>query len=255
MHATSKVLSRDVECLKWQAYIALRGISGTLVRWDVDSSGGVDGRLPTLWLPEKEELHSKTSRGQVLSARMIPGWADDVQGEHVWNSDLEGYINEQAKDESRAWISLLEGSVHAALLSYLPPPALLSTWLYSQPSYTEQLTTILAPPPAPLTGFGTLIPPLGVNIPTVSLQLKYREAISALSERLGTDKWFLGSSEPTPLDALLFAYLHTALYPRAKSQERARAEVTHRVNLVAWERKVRTIVQGAFQPLHHQQWV
>jgi metaxin len=68
------------------------------------------------------------------------------------------------------------------------------SWLYSQPSHIEQLTTILSPPPVPLTGLGTLIPPQGVNVPMAALQLKYREAITALSERLGTDKWFLGSS-------------------------------------------------------------
>ncbi|EEB86599.1 hypothetical protein MPER_16389, partial [Moniliophthora perniciosa FA553] len=28
---------------------------------------------------------------------------------------LEGYKDETAKDESRAWVSLLEGNVHAAL--------------------------------------------------------------------------------------------------------------------------------------------
>lgn len=68
------------------------------------------------------------------------------------------------------------------------------SWLYSKPSHTAQLATILFPPPVPLTGLGTLIPPQGVNVPTATLQLKYREAITALSERLGTDKWFLGSS-------------------------------------------------------------
>lgn len=57
---------------------------------------------------------------------------------------------------------------------------------------------------------------------------------------------------PTPLDALLFAYIHVALNPRVKGQERARSEVNHRVNLVAWERKVRSIVQGAFQPQNRE---
>lgn len=116
----SKVLSTDVECLKWQAYLALRQITDVKVRWDIDSSGGVDGRLPSLWLPprEDEDAQQTTSyRGRVLSARMIPGWADEVQGVHAWSSDLEGYIDEQARDESRAWVSLLEGAIHAALVS------------------------------------------------------------------------------------------------------------------------------------------
>lgn len=119
----SNVLSSDVECLKWQAYIALRGINDVCVRWDVDSAGGVDGRLPSLWVPasstqDTEKVSSfHGSPGELLSARMIPGWADEMQGEHTWSSDLEGYVTEQARDESRAWVSLLEGIVHAALVS------------------------------------------------------------------------------------------------------------------------------------------
>jgi metaxin len=61
---------------------------------------------------------------------MIPGWADVIQGEHAWNTALEGYIDEQAKDESRAWVALLEGSVHAALVhKILFRPAILCDFL------------------------------------------------------------------------------------------------------------------------------
>jgi metaxin len=115
--STSTVLSTDVECLKWQAYIALRGLNDVKVRWDIDPAGGVDGRLPNVWLPPPEKQEGSSSpQGEVLSARMIPGWADEIQGEHAWSSDLEGYIDEKAKDESRAWVSVLEGAVHAALV-------------------------------------------------------------------------------------------------------------------------------------------
>lgn len=119
----TNVLSSDVECLKWQAYLALRGIHDVRVRWDIVPAGGIDGRLPCLWVPsnerEKEDgSGSQGSNGELLSARMIPGWADEAHGEHIWNSELEGYIDEQTKDESRAWVSLLEGAVHAALVRY-----------------------------------------------------------------------------------------------------------------------------------------
>jgi metaxin len=79
-------------------------------------------------------------------------------------------------------------------ISSQPPPSLLSAWIYSTPSHSAQLAMILTPPPAPLTGLSTLIPPHGVNVPAGALHLRYHEAIAALSERLGTDKWFLGSS-------------------------------------------------------------
>lgn len=70
------------------------------------------------------------------------------------------------------------------------------------------------------------------------------------NENIFTHYWFI--SEPTPLDALLFAYLHIALNPHTKELEKARAEITHRVNLVAWEHKVRVQVQAAFQSAYVQ---
>jgi metaxin len=54
--------------------------------------------------------------------------------------------------------------------------------------------------------------------------------------------WFLGSSHPTPLDALVFAYLHCILH----TSDTIRIEVTRRVNLVAWEWRVRCLVREAF---------
>jgi metaxin len=37
---------------------------------------------------------------------------------------LEGYKDEETRDESRAWVSLLEGDVHTALVIFLCK----STW-------------------------------------------------------------------------------------------------------------------------------
>lgn len=53
---------------------------------------------------------------------------------------------------------------------------------------------MLNPPPAPLTGFASIIPSYGTHIDRTALELRYKEAIASLSERLGTDKWFLGST-------------------------------------------------------------
>lgn len=104
---STNLLSRDVECLKWQAYIALRGLSDVGVRWDVAPDGSVDGRLPSL----------QTADRKVLGARMIPGWVDDaLQAEE---DAFEGYRDAAAKDESRAWVALLEGIVHVALVCVL----------------------------------------------------------------------------------------------------------------------------------------
>jgi metaxin len=105
----SNLLSSDVECLKWQAYLALRNISNIFVRWDVAADGGIGGRLPNFHVPSNEHA------GKLLDAHMIPGWVDATVPMDV----LEGYRDEIAKNESRAWISLLESTVHAALVSNL----------------------------------------------------------------------------------------------------------------------------------------
>ena len=117
------VLSSDVECLKWQAYLALRGLSEVSLRWDVSVDGALDARLPNLHIPLKtlpgasdEVKASDDGEGELLSAHLIPEWVDGQVGAF---DELEGYADEAAKDESRAWVALLEGNVHAALVRSL----------------------------------------------------------------------------------------------------------------------------------------
>lgn len=107
------LLSSDVECLKWQAFLALRGLTGIQVRWDISPDGGIDGRLPNLHAPR---AGADDGAGELMAAYMIPGWVDKTFGDA---SVLEGYRDQAAKDESHAWVSLLEGKVHAALVNWL----------------------------------------------------------------------------------------------------------------------------------------
>lgn len=111
------LLSADVECLKWQAHLALRGVRDVAVRWDVSPDGGVDGRLPALHVPLSAEpaARGKTDdgEGELLAPHLIPGWVDARVG-HV--DALEGYLDFAARDESRAWVALMKGTVHAALV-------------------------------------------------------------------------------------------------------------------------------------------
>ncbi|KAG8928690.1 hypothetical protein FRC02_006601 [Tulasnella sp. 418] len=100
-------LSGDVECLKWQTYISLRGINDFDVRWDISEDAGIDGHLPSLHLPT----------AQLLSKFKIPAWVDSAQGPL---DELEGYRDRPSRDESRAWVTLLEGNVHAAVVSAAP---------------------------------------------------------------------------------------------------------------------------------------
>jgi len=242
---SDQLLSSDVECLKWQAFLALRGFSDIAVRWDVSPDGAIDGRLPNLHLPravgEKDD-----GGGELLAAHMIPGW---VEKEKTGGEEdvFEGYIDEAAKDESHAWVALLEGKVHAALVLSQPQPSFLSSLLTldTPTSSYPSLSTFLSPPPAPLSGISSLFPPYGTRISAASIESQYKEAVGSLSERLGTDKWFLGSKNPTALDALSFAYLHTILH--TKDANNIRFEINRRVNLLAWERRVRVQVIAAFQ--------
>jgi metaxin len=104
------LLSADVECLKWQAYLALRGLTKIKVRWDIAPEGSISGYLPNLHIPsDKEEL---------LAARSIPAWVDAKLGVNSLADPLEGYIDHSAMIESRAWVSLLEGIVHATLVCF-----------------------------------------------------------------------------------------------------------------------------------------
>ncbi|KAG6376230.1 hypothetical protein JVT61DRAFT_2205 [Boletus reticuloceps] len=228
---TDALLSTDVECLKWQAYLALRGITHIALRWDISPEGALDARLPNLHLPD--------SSPHLLPPRSIPAWADTRLG-HV-PDPLDGYRDQTAKDESHAWIALLEGVVHAVLSLSQPVPHP-GTLLRSDSRKTRALDTVLNPPPAPSTGFTSPFPPFGVNVDTSAVHARYAEAIAALSDRLATEKWFLGSQQPTALDALVFAYLHTLLH----SSDSTRIQIARRPNLVAWERSVRSQVQAAF---------
>ena len=96
------------------------------MRWDVSPDGAVDGRLPNLHVRRREIENEGVGvggaggvrdevGGELLAAHMIPGWADKMLGGDG-GSLFEGYRDEAARDESHAWVSLLEGKVHAALV-------------------------------------------------------------------------------------------------------------------------------------------
>jgi len=174
-------LSADVECLKWQAYLALRGLSNIRVRTDIHPAGALEGRLPNLLIAQKT----------LLAAHHIPSWADEQTAPDT--DPLEGYKDMSARDESRAWVALLESTVHSGLLVSRPPQSYLSSIISVVPPQPAALQALLTPPPPPLTGFSSLLPPSGTRISHSTIYSQYSDAISALSERLGTDKWFLGS--------------------------------------------------------------
>ncbi|EJU05641.1 hypothetical protein DACRYDRAFT_113704 [Dacryopinax primogenitus] len=198
-------LSSDVECLKWQAWLALRGVAVSL-RSDVHPDGGVDGKLPTLHLPDNT-VHPAHAIPSALSIASLPH---------------EGYASAEAELESKAFLALLESTLHKALFPDENPPR------------------------GPITG---ILPPEWLaSVKPVSF-VEAREAITALSGRLGsTDVWFLGSERPTALDAAAFAYLHTALTLKVgHPAEVIKREVERRPNLLRFHQNVEEEVRNAFQ--------
>ncbi|KZO95884.1 hypothetical protein CALVIDRAFT_598931 [Calocera viscosa TUFC12733] len=198
-------LSSDVECLKWQAWLALRGVAVTL-RWDVHPDGGVDGKLPTLHLPNNT-LHAAHLIPSALSIASLPH---------------EGYASAESELESKAFLALLESTLHKALF----------------PAENRRK--------GPITG---VLPPQWLASSKEVSYVEAREAITALSGRLGThDVWFLGSERPTALDAAAFAYLHIALTLKSgHPAEVIRREVEKRPNLLRFHQNVEEDVRNAFQ--------
>ncbi|KAI0807878.1 hypothetical protein C8Q74DRAFT_1313541 [Fomes fomentarius] len=233
------VLSSDVECLKWQAYLALRGLSDIAVRWDISVDGALDARLPNLHVPLKtlpgasEQVKAQEDgEGELLPAHLIPEWVDGQVGAL---DELKGYVDEAARDESRAWVALLEGNVHTALLLGQPSSFSLLNLLSPYQHKPHSLDADLPHPPAPLFGISSVLPPYGTHVNVDAIEQQYKDAIAALQ---------IVPRLIVTLDALDFAYLHCILYSKAQT---LRFEVTRRVNLVAWERRVQSQVRGAFR--------
>ncbi|CEL51641.1 hypothetical protein RSOLAG1IB_00176 [Rhizoctonia solani AG-1 IB] len=266
-------LSADPESLRWQAYLALHKVDNVHISW----AAGLESGVPKLVLPvgakkplgvdigslnesleekgtetnEKVDTNEKSrdtaeieSIREVIDPGRIPAWVDEVQGRSV--DGLEGFVDDTTRNESRAWIALLDGVVHSALLLATPPPPLLESLLRPKPPGVT-LQSTLTPPPAPLVGLSTPLPlpQAPSRVSSKSLKIEFREAMHALDGRLGSDEWFLGSTEPTGLDALLFAYLHCLL----DTNDEIRREVTQRPNLASWHHRVKRLVEDRLLPL------
>jgi metaxin len=129
------------------------------------------------------------------------------------------------------------------LLAHPEPTTLASLLAPPDAPPSSELDHALPTPAVPLFGFSSVLYSTRTRADPAQVAAEYADAVAALSERLGADAWLLGSPAPTFLDALAFAHVHAAL----ASTDAVRAEVTRRVNLVAWERKVASAVRAAFR--------
>lgn len=246
------LLSSDIECVKWQAYLALRGIPGGVkVRWDLANEGAVGGRLPNLFLPVPKRLAKKEKsgepskarmRGELLEGKRIPSWVDGeigkATGGEEGDEELEGYKDKDAQNEGKAWIALLEGDVHAVFTATAPTPSILTKITSFDLSNTREKPILSTT----FTGVSSMIPPFGSTAALEPILGRYKETIEALSVRLSHDRWFLGSRNGTALDAIVFSYLFAAM---ESSNTQVREEVCKWANLVAWEKRVRKMVENA----------
>jgi metaxin len=108
-----------VRCLAWQAHVALRELPRVRARWDVAPAGALGGRLPNLHVaaaavPETGSGSTKAGSSQLLPPDEISAWLDAQVGAL---GEYDGYADERAREESKAWVALLEGPVRAALVS------------------------------------------------------------------------------------------------------------------------------------------
>jgi hypothetical protein len=90
-------------------------------------------------------------------------------------------------------------STSTSQLAANPPPLTLVSLLSPEKtvngtSTSSTLDSVLPTPAAPLFGFSSLLYTTTTRVPTAAIELRYKEAIAALSEQLGTDAWFLGSA-------------------------------------------------------------
>ena len=82
--------------------------------------------------------------------------------------------------------------IERAKVTFKAPASIIAhlTGDYTPPT----LSSLLNPPFPSLTGISSLVPPYGERVSASTVHSHYCDAIAALSERLGHDQWFLGSS-------------------------------------------------------------
>ncbi|KAF9073698.1 hypothetical protein BDP27DRAFT_1359963 [Rhodocollybia butyracea] len=108
----------------------------------------------------------------------------------------EGCKDEVTKGKSRTWVAFLEGHVYAVLVLSQPPRFFLQS-LLPPPSEAQSL---LVPPSYSITffsPFGTLSNSPNTRISPAmkkAISNNYADAIIASSEKLGSQKWFLGQT-------------------------------------------------------------
>ena len=97
-----------------------------------------------------------------------------------------------------------------------PPRPLLSK-LTSPPSFrppTHPLSVIFAQPLAPFSGLSSILPPSGIQVDVPGVYAEYKNAVKALSERLGEDKWFLGSRSVSLSSAFAYDLIGSTASPQ-----------------------------------------
>ncbi|KAI8069319.1 hypothetical protein BC940DRAFT_237233 [Gongronella butleri] len=219
--------SFDVDCLIAQIYMRFCGVDVAIVNSN-EPKASPSGQLP----------YFATVTGQVLAGDQIEQWIKDN------NKDV---LLDQLKDEAIAFMAMLKSKLHAAWL--------FSMWLEPLNYSEHALPLYFGHVPAPVNSIlgrakkDHVTQQLLTDRDVLSREEIYADAgqvLEALSVKLGENTYFFGKSEPTLMDAVVFAYLHCILsVPPVKRPDAAREEKNRANTLATLVHKHENLVQYA----------
>ncbi|CDH51529.1 hypothetical protein RO3G_10434 partial [Lichtheimia corymbifera JMRC:FSU:9682] len=221
--------SFDVDCLQIQIYLKFCGINFEVHNGN-EPLASPSGKLPFL----------ATVTGAIYDSDRILQWVDEMD-------KAKKLASTKDQEQAKAFIALARTKLHAAWL--------FSTWLeplnYSE--YTANAYFSHVPTPV-----NKLLAYQKQNQVTQTLltdrdilvrEEVYHDAaqtLEALSTKLGDDKYFFGSTEPTWIDAVIFSYLHAIMsYPTIPGSTLGDEEKKQAGELRALVRKHENLVQYA----------
>ncbi|KAI7872531.1 hypothetical protein BDF14DRAFT_1877738 [Spinellus fusiger] len=223
--------SFDVECLQLQIYLKICNIDFDIVNSN-EPDASPSGALPFL----------ATVTGSVLHGQQIHTWISE--------NDKARSLSGKEAEEAKAFITLANTKLKAALLYF--------QWL--EPVNYTRVTSkaYFGHTPAPIHSIlayqkqQKTTQYLLADHDTLVREEIYSDALhalEALSIQLGDNDYFFNASEPTWVDAVVFAYLHIILgSPQANDssiteEEKRQAkilpmQIRHYKNLVAYAKRI-----------------
>ncbi|KAG0056652.1 hypothetical protein BGZ83_004177 [Gryganskiella cystojenkinii] len=201
--------SFDVDSLKWMAYLKFNKIDFD-IKSATEPNMSPSGKLPFLYLPD----------GKLITADGFEAFVQENAGSDAPKLELD-----QAT-ESVAFTALAESKIHAALLYTMwfeQPHFQATTRDHYFGHYNNRLLSMLLAYQQKSEIVNTMLQ-TRTQIDREQIFEEAAQAIDSLSVQLAASggDYFFGRSEPSGLDAVVFAYLHVILtMPRITNIEDA----------------------------------